>query len=279
VSAIVVLSIVYALLQGGYPIITNWIFHGFGMNWVPNMASYGAIPLIFLTFYGAIGCTIVATVIGIPTAIYLAEFSDNRLRNIIKPCLEVLTGLPSVVLGLVGMGIIVTSIGVIAGPGTGSGILAVWIVVGAMSLPTVATISEDAIKRVPKDLKEASLGLGATRWQTMTKILIPVAMPGILASILLAMGNAIGETMACYFIVGNANSLNSISFDIVHGTNLIPPIIASGATGDFTYYPPLYALGFILFVIIGVLNLAIRALMKGRGSGAPTKPVRGGPIV
>jgi phosphate transport system permease protein len=166
-----------------------------------------------------------------------------------------------VVIGLVGVAVISASIAVVTGPGTGNGVLAIWIVVGVMSLPTVATISEDAIKRVPKDLKEASLGLGATRWQTMTKILIPVATPGILASILLGMGNAIGETMATYLIVGNGY--------------LIPPIIAAGAIGDFTYFPPLYALGFILFFIIGALNLAIRALMKGRASGAPTKPSRG----
>jgi phosphate transport system permease protein len=240
------------------------------MNWVANNAQYGAIPLIFLTFYAGVGCTIVATAIGIPCAIYLAEFANSRVRNIIKPSLEVLTGLPSIVMGLVGVGLVVAAISQAAGLGTGDGILAVWIVVGIMSLPTVASISEDAIRAVPKDLKEASLGLGATRWQTMIKVSIPVAMPGILAAIILAMGNAVGETMAVYFLVGGTSTPN-LSLDLLHSTNLIPPIIASGATGDFSYLPPLYALGFILFFIIGALNLIIRGLLKGRSKGAPKK--------
>lgn len=243
------------------------------MRWVANAGLYGAIPLVFLTFYAGVGCTIVATLIGIPCAIYLAEFADNKVRNIIKPSLEVLTGLPSIVMGLVGVGLVVAAISQAAGLGTGDGILAVWIVVGIMSLPTVASISEDAIRAVPRDLKEASLGLGATRWQTMMKVSVPVAMPGILAAIILAMGNAVGETMAVYFLVGGV-STPTLSLDLLHSTNLIPPIIATGATGDFSYFPPLYALGFILFFIIGALNLIIRGLLKGRVSGAPRKPMR-----
>ncbi len=270
---IIVLSMVYALFEGGYPIIRDWFLNGFGMKWMPIVGVYGALPLIFLTFYAGVGCTFVATIIGIPTAIYLAEFADNRIRNIIKPCLEVLTGIPSVILGIVGSSVVIASITMAGGPGTGSGILAVWIVVGIMSLPTVATISEDVIKAVPKDLKEASLGLGATRWQTMINVLLPVARPGILAAILLGMGNAIGETMAAYFLVGGS-ATPALSFDILHATNLIPPIIASGAVGDFAYFPPLYALGFILFIIIGALNLIIRGLVKGKASGAPRRPAK-----
>ncbi len=269
-SALIVLSIDFSLVQQGSPIITDWIFHGFGMKWSPNSGSYGAIPLIFLTFYAGVGCTIVATAIGIPCAMYLAEFADTRIRNIIKPSLEVLTGLPSIVMGLVGAGRVIVAISKAAGPGTGSGLLAVWLVVGIMSLPTVASISEDAIRAVPKDLKEASLGLGATRWQTLTKVIVPVAMPGILTAIILGMGNAVGETMAAYLIVGGVSS-PVLTLDILHATNLIPTIIATGATGDFSYFPPLYALGFILFFIIGALNLIIRGIVKGRGSGVPAK--------
>jgi phosphate transport system permease protein len=267
VSAVVVLSMVYSLLSEGFPIISDWFLNGFGINWAPSNGNYGVITLVFLTFYAGIGCTAVATIVGIPTAIYLAEFADRRLRNIVKPCLEVLTGIPSVIIGLVGIAVVVSAITATTGPGTGPGILAVWIVVGIMSLPTVATISEDAIKAVPKELKEASLGLGATRWQTMTKVLVPVAMPGILAAVLLGMGNAIGETMAASFIVGNVDP--KLTLDLIHHSNLIPPIIAQGAIGDFVYSPPLYAIGFILFVIIGILNLIIRRLVKGRASGAP----------
>jgi phosphate transport system permease protein len=260
---------VLSLLYEGFPVISDWFLYGLGMSWAPTNGSYGAIVLIFLTFYAGIGCTAVATLIGIPTAIYLAEFADNRLRNIVKPSLEVLTGVPSVIFGLVGLAIIASAISTTAGPGTGYGMLPVWIVVGIMSLPTVASISEDAIKAVPKELREASLGLGATRWQTMTKVLIPVAKPGILAAILLGMGTAIGETMAVYFLIGNVSP--TLTLDVIRSNNLIPNIIASGALADFPYYPPLYALGFILFFIIGALNLIIRRLVKGKASGATKK--------
>jgi phosphate ABC transporter permease protein PstC len=267
---IAVLAIFFALISEGYPVVTNWFLNGFGMRWSPQSGMFGAIPYIYVTFYGGIGCTLVATIIGVPTAIYLAEFADKRLRNIVKPCLEVLTGLPSVVIGIVGACILLQAISRVAGLGTGGGILAIWIVVGVMSIPTVATISEDAIKAVAKDLKEASLGLGATRWQTMTRVIIPVAMPGILAAILLGMGNAMGETMAAYFIMGNG--IPKISLDLIHGTGWIPAEIAKQATsetmGDMA---PFYALGLILFVIIGVLNLIIRRLSRERATETSRK--------
>jgi phosphate transport system permease protein len=237
------------------------------MVWQPSVGTYGAIPLIFLTFYAGIGCTIVAALIGIPCAIYLSEFADRKIRNIIKPSLEIMAGFPSVIIGLAGIYIVVTTIGLISGPGTGEGILAVWIVVGIMSLPTVASISEDAIRSVPQDLREASLGIGATKWQTVVKVVIPVAIPGILAAVILGMGNAVGETMAAWILIGGVNS-PSLSTDLVHSTNLIPPIIAAGATGEGIVSPKaLYALGFLLFAIIAAMNLVIRRILKRGPTG------------
>ena len=261
ISVVAVLAIFYSLGYDGYPIISDWLLNGFGMRWIPHGGIYGATPLIINTFNAGIGCTVIATIIGIPTAIYLAEFANNRLRNIVKPCLEILTGFPSIILGIVGASIVVGAISTIGGPGTGGGLLAVWIVVGIMSLPTVATISEDAIKAVSKDLKEASLGLGATRWQTMTRVTIPVATPGILAAVLLGMGNAIGETMAAFFIVGTIVP-SKIATDPIRGVALIPVQIAQETGNDWSNMEPYFALGFILFFIIGILNLIIRRLIR-----------------
>lgn len=271
-SIVIVFAIIIFLINGGYPIIKDWFLHGFGMRWLPDIGYYGSIPLIFLTFYGGIGCTLVATAIGFPTAIYLSEFANMKIRNIIKPSLEVLTGIPSVVMGLVGAALVVKAIWESTGQvNTGPGLLAVWIVVGIMSVPTVASISEDSIRAVPKELKEAALGLGATRWQTMTQIIIPAAKSGILTSILLGMGNAMGETMAASMVIGGSLS-PSLSLDILHPTNLIPQIVVASAGGDVRpdsmVFHSLYAIGFILFLIIAILNLAIRmSLRKGNTSG------------
>ena len=185
VSIAIVFLIIAFLFREGFPVIHDWFLHGFGMIWNPSSGLFGSIPLIFLTFYGGIGCTIVATVIGFPCAIYLAEFADMKIRNVLKPTLEILAGFPSIVMGVVGVALVVTLIRTATSSASnGFGILAVWLVVGVMAVPTVASISEDAIRAVPKELKEASLGLGATRWQTMTHVAIPAARSGIGTAIL-----------------------------------------------------------------------------------------------
>jgi phosphate transport system permease protein len=236
------------------------------MIWVPTVGLFGAIPYIFTTFYLGVGATAVAAVIGIPCAIYLAEFADMRLRNIIKPSLEILTGLPSVVMGLVGYIVIVNMLFSLTN--VGSSMLAAWIVVGVMSLPTIASISEDAIRSVPNDMKEASLALGATRWQTMLHVLLPVAKPGILAALVLGMGAAVGETMAVIMVVGGTLT-PPITLNPLVSSNVITAEIA-GSWGESSSNPQflqaLFGLGFILFLIVGILNLLIGRTIKRRVS-------------
>jgi phosphate transport system permease protein len=252
----------YAVTYGGYPVIANWLAYGFGMEWLPLSGEYGVIPLVFTTFYLGIGATALAAVIGIPCAIYLAEFADMRFRSIIKPSLEILTGVPSVVIGLVGFVLIVNVL--VNLTGVGSSMLAAWIVVGVMSLPTVASISEDAIRAVPHDLKEASLALGATRWQTMRHILLPAARSGILASLVLAMGAAVGETMAVIMVIGRRVpppiTLNPIVVSNVITAEIVGYWAESASIPELVQ--ALFGLGFILFVIVGVLNLLISRAVK-----------------
>ena len=195
-SIAIVFLIFFMVVYIGYPIIADWLLNGFGMSWSPTSGKFGILPYMYSTLYVGIGATLIATLLGLPCAIYLAEFANRKIRNIVKPSLEALSGFPSVVMGLVGfallLGIIRTSFNV----GSGYGVLAAWIVLGIMSLPHVASIAEDSIRAVPRELREASLALGATRWQTLLKVLIPGARPGIIAAIVLAMGSAVGETMA-----------------------------------------------------------------------------------
>jgi len=154
---------------------------------------------------------VLAAVIGIPAAIYLAEFSPAWLRNIIKPCVELLVGIPSIVLGFFGLIVIVTYIRDSFG-GYGECILAGWIILAIMTLPHVISISEDSIRAVPKEYKEGSLALGATQLQTIKKVILPNARSGILAAMVLGMGNAIGETMAVNI---PERALGNITFFIV----------------------------------------------------------------
>lgn len=258
----IVLLIIFVVTYGGYPVILNWFAYGFGMNWLPLSGQYGSIPLIFTTFYLGVGATALATAIGLPCAIYLAEFADKRARNIIKPCLEILTGLPSVIIGLVGFVLIVNVLVILTG--VGPSMLAAWIVVGVMSLPTVASISEDAIRAVPNELREAALALGATKWQTTRYVLLPTAKRGILASLILAMGAAVGETMAVIMVIGRSTpppiTLNPIVTSNVITAELVGYWAESASIPELIQ--ALFGLGFILFVIVGVLNLLITKVVK-----------------
>jgi len=267
----IVFLIVFYVTYLGYPIIADWFLHGFGLRWSPTGDEFGIIPAIFSTIYVGIGATAIAAIIGIPCAIYLAEFADAKLRNVIKPSLEMLTGLPSVIMGLIGLIIVVGMIERATGASTGTGVLAAWIVLGIMCIPHVASISEDSIRAVPNDLKEASLALGATRWQTTQKVLLPVAEPGMLASLVLAMGNAIGETMAVIFVIGGAYPFIPMDpLAIIVPSNVMtamialnPPISHDVATGTLTTSAG-YAVAFILFLITAILNVAITRAIKGR---------------
>jgi phosphate transport system permease protein len=189
-----------------------------------------------------------------------------RFRNIVKPSLEILSGFPSVVIGLVGFVLVVELLVNLTGRGVS--MLAAWIVVGVMSLPTVASISEDAIRAVPHEFKEASLALGATRWQTMRHVLFPLARPGVMAALILAMGGAVGETMAVIMVIGRCIT-PPITLNPVVVSNVITAEIA-GYWAESSSIPELaqslFALGFILFVIVGVLNLLIRRAIKQRVS-------------
>jgi phosphate transport system permease protein len=246
----------------GYPVIADWFLHGFGMNWSPTTGQFGIIRYLYSTLYVGIGATVIATVLGLPCAIYLAEFADRKLRNVVKPSLEALTGFPSVIIGLIGFALITEIIRVSFGDGIG--VLAAWIILGIMSLPHVASISEDSIRTVPHELREASLALGATRWQTMLKVLIPVARPGIIAAIVLAMGSAVGETMAVIMVIGGVTNPQITLNPIVH-SNVMTTVIATDyaeiAWGS-TQWQALYGIAFMLFLMVGILDIAITKAIK-----------------
>jgi len=264
----VIFFIVFSVIQQGYQQIADWFLHGFGTVWNPGTGPYGITPFIFTTLYVGFGGALVALVIGLPCAVYLTEFAHTRVRNIVKPALEMLTGFPSVVIGVVGFALVCFALHMYY-PETYFSVLAAWIVLGIMSLPTIASVSEDALRAVPQDLKEASLGLGATKWQTTLRVLLPSAAPGILASFLLALGNATGETMAVIFVIGNVFPSPPITLNPLSASNVLTALIANRAVGDSTFGSPewnaMFASAFVLFLITAAMNLVVRAVMAGRG--------------
>jgi phosphate transport system permease protein len=269
----IVLFLVFYMILVGYPAIVNWFLYGFGMNWIPNAEivskpEYGILPYIFSTLYVGIGSILIAAALGIPCAIYLAEFAMPQVRNTIKTSLEVLTGVPSVVIGLFGFVLVVGITHEYFG--SGPSVLAAWIVLAIMALPHVASISEDAMRAVPNSYREASLSIGATRWQTTIHVVIPAAKSGILASLVLALGTAIGETMAVLMVFGGGVLQPPITLDPRVGSNVMTVLIATEYGDINPIYQPgwwqaLFGIGFVLFLMVGILNIVTKRIVKGVG--------------
>jgi len=261
---IVFLLISYLVFQG-YPAIINWVLHGFGMEF-NSIDKFGIIPYIFSTLYVGVGATTLAVAIGLPTAIYLAEFSGPRIRNFIKPSMETLSGMPSVVMGVIAFFYIAPI--VFAFFGGLQCILTAWIILSIMSLPFVVSISEDAIRAVPQSYREASQGLGATKWQTALRVVLPEAKSGILAAILLSLASVLGETMAVWMIIGTVNT-PPITLNPLLPSNVISSMIATYIYGSemgqsAQLLQSLYGAGLVLLAMIGILNIAVAMLMKNR---------------
>ena len=203
---------------------------------------------------------LIALPIGLAAAIYLAEVADSRIRTILKPVIELLAGIPSVVYGFFGLVIIVPFVQKIFNLPVGETGLTGSIILAIMALPTIITVAEDALRSVPKAMKEASLALGATHWQTIYKVMIPYASSGITAAAILGIGRAIGETMVALMVTGNANNF---TFSLLKPIRTIPATIAA-ELGEASYgglhFKALFALGCILFLITLMINIYVEYL-------------------
>jgi phosphate transport system permease protein len=231
-----------------------------GEEWLPTAqpaAQLGVMPLILGTLWVSLFAIVIALPFGLATAIYIAEIADARVGRILKPVIELLAGIPSVVYGFFGLIIIVPLVQRTFDLPVGETGLAGSIVLAIMALPTIITISEDAIRNTPRAMKEASLALGASHWQTISKVVIPYSISGISAATILGIGRSIGETMAVLMVTGNAAVM---PHSILEPVRTIPATIAAelgeSAHGSL-HYKALFALGCILFVITLVINLMV----------------------
>jgi phosphate transport system permease protein len=240
-----------------------------GKEWYPTAtpsAQYGLLPLLLGTIWVSLGAILLSLPFGIAVAVYLAEIASMRVRNFLKPLIELLAGIPSVVYGFFGLVVIVPFLQQSFKLPVGETALAGSIVLAIMALPTIITVAEDAMRTVPRATKEASLALGATQWQTIYRVIIPYAKSGITSAAVLGIGRAIGETMAVLMVTGNAAV---IPHTLLEPVRTIPATIAAElgeASAGSGHYQALFALGCILFLITMVISISIEFIGKKKYS-------------
>ncbi|OGQ82010.1 MAG: phosphate ABC transporter permease subunit PstC [Deltaproteobacteria bacterium RIFOXYA12_FULL_58_15] len=252
-SAAILALIALFIFKEGVPIMARSGLGAFllGRDWSPLQGQFGILPFIIGSLCITLGALLIGVPLGVACAVYLAEFSSPRWVNILKPAIELLAGIPSVVYGFLGVMWLAPLIRIRLG-GPGLSILAASCVLAIMTLPTIVSISIDALQAVPKSYKQGSLALGATEWQTVWRVLFPAARAGILAGVILGMGRAIGETMAVIMISGNSTAIPHSALDSVRTLTANIAIEMGYATGE--HRQALFATGVILFFFIMILN-------------------------
>lgn len=226
-----------------------------GTQWDPSFDKYGVLPLIVSTIIVTFGSMVIAIPLGIGTAAFLSEYCPPKLKAILKPAIEMLAAIPSVAIGFLGIVLLGPQIADLTNQSNGLNALNGSILLAIMSLPTIITVSEDAINAIPKTYREASFGIGANKWETVVKIVIPAAAPGIIAAVMLGIGRAIGETMTVLMATGNAAAFPKGFFDSVRTITATIAIEMGEVPYNTTHYYALYAIAAILFFMTLIVNL------------------------
>ena len=275
VSILTTVGIVVILFEEAYQLFSDqavslWGFLG-GTDWSPfggvesEQFSLGVLELVSGTLLVTAIALLIAVPLGLATAIYLSDYAPARVREGLKPTLEVLAGVPTVVLGYFALTFVTPVLRGIFGDDTVQifNAASAGIVVGIMIVPTIASLSEDALSAVPRELREGSLGLGATKRQTILRVIFPAALSGIVAAVILAMGRAIGETMIVAIAAGNLPNLTVNPFEQIQTMTayIIQAVQGEAPRGSITY-ESLFAVGALLFVMTLTLNLMAQALVR-----------------
>ncbi|MDR1205136.1 MAG: phosphate ABC transporter permease subunit PstC [Peptococcaceae bacterium] len=262
-SILAVLLICAFLFANGIPAMGKIGVFRFllGTEWAPSdiPPAYGIFPMILGSLYITAGAVLLGVPLGILTAVFLAAFCPEALHKILKPAVELLAGIPSVVYGFFGMGVIVPAVRLLLG-GSGSSILAASILLGIMILPTVVTISETAVRAVPGSYYEGALALGASHERGVFFIVLPAARSGVLASVILGIGRAVGETMAVIMVAGNQARAPR---GILRGVRTLTAniVLEMGYAAEL-HREALIATGVVLFIFIMMINLAFSMLKR-----------------
>jgi len=266
-TILIVVLIFFFLIREGLPTFLDIPLRElFGSTWYPNESHFGLWPLISGSLVVTFGAVLIAVPLGLMTAIYLGEFAPQWQREILKPLIEILAGIPSIVLGFLGWVILAPIIQQLGAP-TGLTAFTGSLILAYMSLPAVISISEDALYAVPKEFRDSALALGATQWQTTWRIVLPAARSGLVIAVMLGIGRAIGETMAVMMVTGNAANIPSLGpgmfFEPVRTmTATIAAEMGEVARGTL-HYNVLFGIGIVLFTMNFALNsLASRLVVS-----------------
>jgi phosphate transport system permease protein len=274
-SAVSVLLITIFIFKAGLPLMWKYGVWDFitGTTWSPTNGKFGILPLITGTLSVTLGALVIGIPMGIAGAIALAEILPKKAARVFKSAVELLAGIPSVVYGFFGLIVMVPAIRTVILPifqvfdpkaaSTGFSILAGSVILAIMILPTIVSISENAITSVPREYREASLALGANKMETIIRVILPAAKSGIIASIILGMGRAIGETMAVLLITGNMPKVPGGILDSV--ATLTGTIAMEMGYAGPEHQQALFAVGIVLFMIIVTLNIIAHVSMNGMG--------------
>jgi len=260
------------LLREGLPVFFEVPLDSFlGTRWYPTFDLFGTLPLILGSVLVTLVAILIALPLGVATAVFVREVAPSWAREILKPMIEVLAGIPSVVLGFLGMTLIAPLIRENLGAPTGLTAFTGALILAYMALPTMISVAEDALDAVPKSYRDAGLAMGATQWQTIWRVVVPAARSGILTAVMLGMGRAIGETMAVMMVTGNAArlplSLDSLFRPVRTMTATIAAEMGEVAQGS-VHYHALFGIGIVLFLLTFVINLvAARAIFQKRRRG------------
>jgi len=258
-TIVVLLGIIALLLKEGLPIFLDtppWDFF-FGTRWYPvsEPPTFGIMPFFVATLWVTLVATAISVPVGVVCAAYLAEVAPAKVRETVKPVIEILAGIPSVVMGFIGLMLLSPLVQSAFNLNTGLSGLTAGIMLSLMSLPIIISVSEDALRAVPDDFRQAAYALGATRWETIRHVSIPGALSGITAAIMLGVGRAIGETMTVLMVAGGALAVP------ISPTEPMMPMTAAIASGignavrGGLQYQALFAIGLVLFCITLSVNL------------------------
>jgi phosphate transport system permease protein len=277
-SAIFFVALIFLFLirEGTPAFVETPLGNLFGSRWYPNEDLFGTWPLILGSLLVTAGAVIIALPLGLATAVFIRELAPNWVREILKPLIEVLAGIPSVVLGFLGMVVVNPLVRETLNVPTGLTAFTGSLMLAYMALPTIISVAEDAIDAVPRIYRDGALALGATHWQTIWRVVLPSARSGVIIAVMLGIGRAIGETMAVMMVTGNAarvpHEWYALFLPVRTMTATIAAEMGEVAQGS-THYHVLFAVGILLFVVTFVIN-AIASAVIIRGG-----PRRGGRLM